>query len=784
MTALTIPDLDDDCSTLTAALAYATAGWYVGPCDQETKHPGSVLGKGWQNATSRDSEQIAAWFAGTDAGLFLHVGRSGGLILDVDDYSRLPDLALAAIGEHRPPFQSTRADDLRRGHYVFSQPAGRLIGNSTGNLGKGWGEVRGKNGVIIVQPTRHAKPTGQYLWQSTGPVPFSAALAAALPDAADSADPATDAAVDAFLEAHQGAARVAVLQAVLQKFDTDVAAGGSRHDALRDCCIWAAREARAGLYPARVAMKGLWSRFNRAMKADPTPDRFPAVEFRGVFAWAVAQAMLTDPEQRATEVGGRLDEGGFMARKPLPPVSDPAVEDAPEARDPAIYFQDKAAGIDVALVADDVLARGPLRLGRDGLFWIYTGGVWREARDEVRGRTVDLLRGRYRGSHSANVEHVVARRIGRINGDPVADLINLRGGMLDWRTGELLPYSPDYLSTVQLPIPWDPDAVCPRFDTFLASVLSPEGVELAWEMLGYLMLSGNPMQTAFLFFGTGQNGKGTLMRVIQALLGVDNTSSVSLDQLNGNRFAPAALYGKTANIAGDIDATYQESTAAFKMLTGEDVFRGENKHRDGFSFVSWAVPLFSANEVPGSADTSEGYLRRWTVLHFARHIERGEVVAGLSDLLTQELAGIAVKAVDSLRTLMARGHFDTSKGDVAAAADEFARKIDQVRQWVEATCITITRDGITDAERDTIAANREHAKDCYASYKAYHSQANPGARPLSAEKFGTRLSALPGIEPKKVQGVRFFQGLRIIEQRMTTGVPVPQVGFLQVGDDD
>jgi P4 family phage/plasmid primase-like protien len=791
---LHIPALPEDSDTLTAALLYAEAGWYIGPCDQASKHPGSILGKGWQHQTSRDPHQIAAWFAGSDAGLFLHVGRSGGLVLDVDDFSRLPDLALEVIEECQPPFQSTRANGHGRGHYVFSQPDDRLIGNSVGELGKGWGEVRGRNGIIVVEPTTHNKAAegGQYHWERTGEVPFSALLCSALPDAADSADPATDAAVEAFLEAHTGASRPTLLQAVLAKFDNDVVAGGARHDALRDCSIWACREARAGLYPARTAMEKLWRKFNTVMKAKPVEGRFPASEFRGVFAWAVAQAMLTDPETRAAEVDERLEEVTFMARRPAPVIADPAVEEPAKPRDPRAYFHDKEAGVDVAMLADDVLARGPLRVGRDGMFWSYSGGVWREARDEVRGRVVDCLAGRYRGSHATNVEHVVARRVGSISGDPLPALINLRGddqgkrgGMLDWRTGELLPWDAEYASTVQLPIHWDPEATCPRFDAFLAQVLSPEAVELAWEMLGYLMMSGNPLQTAFLFFGTGQNGKGTLMRVIQALLGTENTSSVSLDQLNANRFAPAALYGKTANIAGDIDATYQESTAAFKMLTGEDVFRGENKHRDGFQFVSWAVPLFSANEVPGSADTSEGYLRRWTVLHFGRHIESTERQAGLSDLLIQELPGIAVKAVAALRTLMDRGAFDTSKGDVAAAAEEFARKIDQIRQWIESACLTASRDGLTEAERSTLAGNREHAKDCYASYKLYHSAMNPGSRPMSAEKFYTRLAAIPGVEPKKVNGVRYFQGLRIVEQRMKGdgAAPEPAVrGMLAVDD--
>jgi Bifunctional DNA primase/polymerase, N-terminal len=84
MTQLSIPDIADDVDTLTAALAYAGAGWYVAPAKRGTKDPGSILDKGWPRKTSRDADQIAAWFAGTDHDIALHCGRSGAIVFDVD----------------------------------------------------------------------------------------------------------------------------------------------------------------------------------------------------------------------------------------------------------------------------------------------------------------------------------------------------------------------------------------------------------------------------------------------------------------------------------------------------------------------------------------------------------------------------------------------------------------------------------------------------------------------------------------------------------------------------
>ena len=160
---LSIPDLPAGVDTLTAALAYAANGIYVLVVRRGTKNPGSVVGRHWQDKSSRDPNQLVAWFAGTDHDIALHCGRSGLLVFDVDDPAKVPGVMRKHLGA--APYQPTRPDVVDRGHYVFAQPPGRTIGNSTGRLGAGWGEVRGLNGVIIAAPSHHADG-GQYgPWQ-------------------------------------------------------------------------------------------------------------------------------------------------------------------------------------------------------------------------------------------------------------------------------------------------------------------------------------------------------------------------------------------------------------------------------------------------------------------------------------------------------------------------------------------------------------------------------------------------------------------------------------------
>jgi Bifunctional DNA primase/polymerase, N-terminal len=317
---LHVPDVGPDDDTIGAGIAYAAGGLYVLPVSRASKHAGSVLGKGWPAKSSRDPERIAAWFAGTDHALALHVGRSGAVVFDVDDPDQLPDVLARALEEIRPPFQSTRNTVPGRGHYVFACPADRMLGNSTGKLRGGWGEVRGRNGIVVVAPSDREKAAagGRYLWQRTGLVPvLPDELSELLPDALDADDAATDAEVQAFLAEHMGNARPRALGGMLRLFADRVAAGESRHESAVAATVWALKEARCGYFPAAVAVAQIGAAFVASLKQE-RPS-----EYGGIVAWAVSQAKVAD-----------LDEVRRIADRPRADDPSDLADDGPTSSTP------------------------------------------------------------------------------------------------------------------------------------------------------------------------------------------------------------------------------------------------------------------------------------------------------------------------------------------------------------------------------------------------------------------------------------------------------------------
>jgi putative DNA primase/helicase len=91
--------------------------------------------------------------------------------------------------------------------------------------------------------------------------------------------------------------------------------------------------------------------------------------------------------------------------------------------------------------------------------------------------------------------------------------------------------------------------------------------------------------------------------------------------LGRNTFAAADLYGRMANICGDVEP-FLRRTDLLKQLTGGDVIRAERKFRDAFEFAWRGVPYFSANRMPVSPDQSRAFADRWLVFRSIGNLGR------------------------------------------------------------------------------------------------------------------------------------------------------------------
>jgi putative DNA primase/helicase len=388
-----------------------------------------------------------------------------------------------------------------------------------------------------------------------------------------------------------------------------------------------------------------------------------------------------------------------------------------------------------------------LAIGHDNLTWVYSDGVWRPSPQEIEGRVFRLLRDRYDPTFARTAFSAVTVGIGvpRLPQQPDSRYINLQNCMLDWETGQVLEHAPDFHSTIQMNFEYRADAQSPLFDQWLEEVLPSELHPLFWEFFGYMFMVGNPKQRAVLLFGRGGTGKSTFLRLLENMLGAHNVSNVTLRGLSQGVFDRAQLYGKIANIAGDIDSKFLEDSSGFKQITGEDRIQAQHKHQQLFNFQSFAVPVFSANKLWRSNDTSDGYFRRWMIIPFDHQVDRSKPFN--EKAIQAEASGIFNKALLGLQRMMDRGDF-LIVGDAQKIFDEFKNESDVVRQWL--------RDD--DMVEEGSPAERTERKDAYDRYRTWSIE--NGFKPSSSVELYKSLTAL-GIETKKSNGYMYFIGLKI-----------------------
>lgn len=267
--------------------------------------------------------------------------------------------------------------------------------------------------------------------------------------------------------------------------------------------------------------------------------------------------------------------------------------------------------------------------------------------------------------------------------DKELNIVNIKNGLLDIQEKKLTKHKKRILCQVQLPINYDEKAECPNIMKFLSEIISENDAQLIQELIGYCLYRKHHIQKSFMFLGRGANGKSTFLDLLKEFLGKENTASVGLQELSENRFAPAQLYSKLANIHADLPGRKILDSGVFKMVTGGDLIFAEKKFQDPFNFVSYAKQIFSANNLPAVDDDTEAFFRRWIIINFPNKFEGDDADPTIIKKLTteEELSGFLNWALEGLHRLLENGKFSDGK-TTEEIREDYIRKSDPVAAFV------------------------------------------------------------------------------------------------------
>ena len=192
--------------------------------------------------------------------------------------------------------------------------------------------------------------------------------------------------------------------------------------------------------------------------------------------------------------------------------------------------------------------------------------------------------------------------------------ICLQDCVLDINTLKTYPHAPGYRMLTQLPYKWSDRSIgCDPIKKWLLEIC--EGREKWVEVIRAAMNAtiterGGKMQRYLELIGAGGTGKGTLLRLVQELVGKDNYAITTLKQLEQNRFETASFYAKKLICITDSER-YTGDVSVFKAITGYDDLRHEKKGvQQTGSFKFNGVVMVAANEAMQSTDYTNATSRR------------------------------------------------------------------------------------------------------------------------------------------------------------------------------
>ncbi len=269
-------------------------------------------------------------------------------------------------------------------------------------------------------------------------------------------------------------------------------------------------------------------------------------------------------------------------------------------------------------------------------------------------------------------------------------LLCVKNGVIELRTGSFRESTPGDLLSMQAGAAYDPSAGCPTWLRFLDEIFQSdtEIVEFIQRLVGYI-LTGVPADHLVICFGTGRNGKSTLISTIQELLG-DYAAQTQVATLmphrpESTRNDLARLFGK--RFVGALEQTEggRLDEGLVKQLTGGDRVVARFLYQEHQELVPAFKLWLGVNHKPQIKDTSQAMWERVFLIPFEAFFPRGKADPDMREKLRLELPGILDWAMEGCLAWQQQGLNPPEAVKVATA--EYREESDVVERFIDAECI-------------------------------------------------------------------------------------------------
>jgi putative DNA primase/helicase len=312
-------------------------------------------------------------------------------------------------------------------------------------------------------------------------------------------------------------------------------------------------------------------------------------------------------------------------------------------------------------------------------------------------------------------------------------LINLQNGTFEIspQGTKLKPFDRSDFITYQLPFEYNPQAKAPLFEAYLNKVLpDPERQRVLAEYLGYVFIKHGgrlKLEAALILYGTGANGKSVFFEIVNALLGNNNVSSYSLQELTDDSgYYRAMIANKLVNYASEINGKLQ--TDSFKRMVSGEVIPARLPYGKPMQLTNYAKFIFNCNELPKDVEHTNAYFRRWLIIPFDVTIPKAEQDSELhTKIIEKELSGVFNWVLQGLNRLLEQKRFSDCEA-AQQAVEQYKIESNSVQMF------------LNENEYKGSLTNYKPIKQLYTDYRAFC--IDDGMTPFKKTNFIKHLKAL------------------------------------------
>ena len=432
--------------------------------------------------------------------------------------------------------------------------------------------------------------------------------------------------------------------------------------------------------------------------------------------------------------------------------------------------------VNADLLSAEIMKHNDLFIARnpgtrsDLVFW-YQDGVYKQMVESEIGAEVRLWFpiGRAAPEVISRVVRMIMysapiRKYEEINADE--RYINCLNGLIDIDTGNLLPHTPEIISSLKLRAEFNEEAEAPMWAAFIDSLcLDPETEEVDTQMRAVLQewtgiilspIYGYRIKKALILYSAlGNSGKTVFLSVLCGILGASAVANVDFKSLGASRWATGRVFGRRCIAVGDEGGSRVESSAVFKQLTGGDIVSAELKGLQGFDFRFTGIILALCNLLPYFEDDKGNHIaERLTLLNCRHTIPETKRDPRLVDKLLTERDGILLWAWTGLKRFLDNGYCFSSCESADDLKREYRARHDSMYAFLQDEM------EITGDKRDVIRkTDLEHK---YSIWCLEHDQ-----NELSKKNIVVRLASL-GVPCKTKDGYQVYRGVRPKTDHVTT----------------